>query len=102
MTYTGFCVLHLQPRRLPHDPEAVRLPAEGEWEVALAYAAERAVAWWDLNPVFPSRREAERYASLAPVETEVVPVEFTEERPDEEEGWFDSFRSPCWFRVISA
>lgn len=102
MIERGFCVLHLEPRRLPDAPDGVRLPEEGEWETALAFAAERAVTWWDRNPVFARRQDAERYARLAPVATEVLPVEYTEEERDEEEGWFDSFRSPHRFRPADA
>lgn len=95
----GYCVMHIELARDPRHPGCVLLPEEGEWETAAAFAADRAVTWWDRNPVFAGRDDAERYARLAPVETEIVPVEYAEEAQDEREGWFDSFRAPHWFRV---
>lgn len=96
----GYCVLHLDMMRHPTDPARVESPEAAAWLEAEAFARERALTWWDFNPVFPDRQEAERYAWLAPVNTEIVAVEFSEEEQDEAEGWFDSFRSPHWFRVI--
>ncbi len=95
----GYCVMHIELVRDPGAPGFILLPEEGEWETTAAFAADRAITWWDRNPVFTHRHEAEHYARLAPVETEIVPVEYTEEAQDEREGWFDSFRAPHWFRV---
>lgn len=96
---TGYCVMHLRMSRHPHDPRALRVPTADDWRAAEAYAAEHAVTWWDHNPVFAWREEADAYARLAPVETEIAPVEFVADAPPDEEGWFDSFRSPHWFRL---
>ncbi len=98
---TGFCVLHLDPVRDPLDPERVLVPDDGLWREAEEFARRRAVTWWDRQPVFTTRGEAEEYAALAPLRTEVVPVAYRPEPGSEEEGWFDSFRSPYWFRVIA-
>ncbi len=95
----GFCVLHLDPVRDPLDPERVLVPDESLWRRAEEFAARRAVTWWDRHPVFATREEADEYASLAPLRTEVLPVAYRPEPGREEEGWFDSFRSPHWFRV---
>lgn len=95
----GFCVLHLEPIRDPLEPERVLVPDAGLWSEAERYARERAVTWWDWHPVFTTREEAEEYADLAPLRTEVVAVSYRLEPGSEEEGWFDSFRSPYWFRV---
>lgn len=95
----GFCVMHLNIARHPLGTETVRLPAAEAWEEADRLAAEQAVAWWDHNPVFATREEAEEYAWLAPVETEIVAVHISPVPMSEADGWFDSFRSPWWFRV---
>lgn len=94
----GFCVMHLQIARHPLDPDVVRMPAPDEWEAAELFAAERALTWWDHNPVFAEQADAEEYAWLAPVEAEIVAVEISPVPMDERDGWFDSFRSPHWFR----
>lgn len=91
--------MHLRLARDPVDPAYVLVPDREAWSEAAAYAREHAVAWWDHNPVFSTRAEAERYTWLAPVETEIAPVEYSETQQSEEEGWFDSFRSPYWFRT---
>lgn len=99
MTDQGFCILHLGMRRDPLDPGRVLVPESEEWMDAERFAAEHAVTWWDANPVFVTREEAEGYAWLAPIETTLVAVEYTAEEVTGEEGWFDSFRSPHRFRV---
>ncbi len=95
----GYCVMHLTIPRHPADPSRLRVPTPEDWRAAEDYAADRAVTWWDHNPVFACQEEAERYALLAPVETDIAVVEYVADPPDEEEGWFDSFRSPHWFRL---
>lgn len=94
--------MHLRFTRDPVDQGYVLVPDQDAWGAAEAYAREHAVAWWDHNPVFPTREEADEYAWLAPVETETTPVEYSETEKSEEEGWFDSFRSPYWFRAHRA
>lgn len=91
--------MHLRMAHHPLDPSLVRMPTAGEWAAAEEFAARHAATWWDLNPVFASRAEAETYAFLAPVETEIATVEYELDMA-EEDGWFDSFRAPHWFRVI--
>lgn len=95
----GFCVMHLQLARNPVDPNYVLVPDQDAWAPAEAYALEHTVAWWDHNPVFPTREEADQYAWLAPVETEIASVEYADTEQPAEDGWFDSFRSPYWFRT---
>lgn len=100
MPESGYCVFHLRLRRTGRDPGTAVLPTPEDWEAAQAYAAAHALTWWDWHPVFPTRIQAEEYARLAPLETEVVAVAIREEPPAAgEEGWFDSFRSPHWFRL---
>lgn len=96
----GYCVMHLRFARDPGEPAYVLVPGKQNWESAESYVDEHVVAWWDNNPVFATREEAERYAWLAPVETEIIPVEYSETPQSEDDGWFDSFRSPCWFRAL--